>query len=198
MGSVRFLPICIIHASFGPGVIPEISILRDSNSMPEVLQGTLDSRVSPSGILSRHSGRQLLDNLHNPTSPWGAALVGPLLGNKLPVPTEDGVGSDERGNFREGPSADGLSSYGQSASLIICQAKSSATELLLQGSVLLAEILDDCVLLAGDPACHGGDEDLPGLKDDGHPGIVAWRESSRQLSSTVWIGLFLPGFCSAE
>jgi len=89
--------------------------------------------------------------------------VGPLLGNELPVPTENRVGSDERSNFGEGTSSNGFASHGQSASLIVGQAESPATELLLEDSVLLAEVLDDRVLLAADPAparaatriCHG-------------------------------------------
>ena len=97
-----------------------------------------------------------------------------------------------------GASSDGLPSNGQSPSLIVCQAESSSAELLLQNSILLAEILDNRILLTGDPAGHGGDEDLPGLKDDGHPGIVACGESIRQLSNAGRMGLFFPGFCSAE
>jgi len=107
------------------------------------------------------------------------------LGYELPVPTEDNVGSDERGDLGKRASADGLASHDQSASLIVCQAESSATELLLENAILLAEILNDRILLAADPARKSGDQYLPGLKDDGHPGIVARRESVRQLSSTV-------------
>jgi hypothetical protein len=91
------------------------------------------------------------------------------------VPTEDGVGSNERRNLGEGASADGLLPHGQSASLIICQAKSTAAELLFQDAVLFAEVLDDCILLTGDPAGQGGNEDLPRLNCNGH----------RQLSASV-------------
>jgi len=42
-------------------------------------------------------------------------------------------------------------------------------ELLLQDSILLAKILDDRILPAGDPAREGGDENLPGLKGSSHP-----------------------------
>ena len=66
--------------------------------------------------------------------------MGPFLGNQLPVPTTDRVGSDERSN----------------------------------------------------------NEDLPRLKDDGHPGIVACGESIAQLSSAIRVGLFFPEFCSVE
>ena len=46
-------------------------------------------------------------------------------------------------------------------------------QLLFQGTILLAEVLDDRILLTGDPAGEGGDEDLPGLEDGSHPSIVA-------------------------
>jgi len=84
------------------------------------------------------------------------------------MPSEDSVGSDERGNFGEGASANRFAPHGKSSALIVGQAESSTTELLLQDTVLFSEIVDDRILLAGDPARHGGDEDLPRLKDDGH------------------------------
>ena len=166
--------------------------------MADVPESTLDSRVAPTRVLSGHSDCQFRDDLHDPRSPGGSALVGPLLGDELPVPTKDGVGSDERSNVGEGASSDGLPSHGKPSALIVGQSKSLATELLLQDTVLFSEIVDDRVLLPANPACHGGDEDLPGLKDDGHPGIVARKESIRQLSSTVRIGLFFPAFGSAR
>ena len=76
----------------------------------------------------------------------------PLLGNKLPVPTKDGVGSDERSDFGEGPSSNCLASHGKPSALSIGQSESLAPELLLEYSVFLAKIFDDRVLLTGDPA----------------------------------------------
>ena len=76
----------------------------------------------------------------------------PLLSNELPVPAKDGVGSDERGNLGEGPSSNGLATDGKSAALIVSQPESPATDLLLQDTILLAEVLDDRILLASDPA----------------------------------------------
>ena len=51
-------------------------------------------------------------NMRSPEFPASRSQRGerrcpsPLLGNELPVPTEDGVGSDERGNFGEGAPAE--------------------------------------------------------------------------------------------
>jgi len=63
--------------------------------------------------------------------------------------------------------------------LIIGQTESSATELLLQDAVLLSEVFDDRVLLTGDPSSASGNEELPGLKDDSHPLIVANSTTNR-------------------
>ena len=74
----------------------------------------------------------------------------------------------------------------------------SATELLFQDSILLTEVLDDRILLAGDPAGQGSNEYLPRLKDGGQSEIVARTGGIRQLSSAVRVGLFFPEFRSAE
>jgi hypothetical protein len=114
------------------------------------------------------------------------------------MPPKDRVGSDKRSNFGEGASSDRFASHGQSASLIIGQPESSATELLLEDSVLFAEIFDDSVLLTAHPSGEGGHEDLPGLEDGGHPSIVARKRSIRKLSVAVQTGLFFPGILSAD
>ena len=97
------------------------------------------------------------------------------------MPTKDRIGGDERSDFGESPSPNGLASDGKSSALIVGQPKSSASELVFEYSVFLAEILDDRILLPGDPSGQCGDEDLPRLKDDCHPGIVALGWRNRQL-----------------
>ena len=66
---------------------------------------------------------------------------------------------------------------------MIGQSEPSATELLLEDSILFTEILDDRILLAADPASEGGNKDLPRLKDGGHRVIVATPRRNRQLSA---------------
>ncbi|MCP3995557.1 MAG: hypothetical protein GY722_10890, partial [bacterium] len=61
--------------------------------------------------------------------------MSPLLRDELPVPAEDRVGGDHRGNLGEGASADRLAPDSQPATLIIGEPETSATELLLQDSV---------------------------------------------------------------
>ncbi len=67
--------------------------------------------------------------------------------------------------------------------LSVGQSKSLATKLLLEDSVLLAEVFDNRIMLTGDPAGQGGNEDLPRLKDDGHPLILPTPRANRQLSA---------------
>jgi hypothetical protein len=81
---------------------------------------------------------------------------------------------------------------------MIGQSEPSATELLLENAVFLLEVFDDRILLTGDPTSQGGNEDLPRLKDGGHPSIVARQWSIRQLSLAVQVGLFFPRIGSAE
>jgi hypothetical protein len=154
---------------------------RPSNPMTDVVQGSLDSGVTPACILPCHSNGQLRDDLHDPRPTRRPSLVRPLLGDELPMPAQDRVGSDERGNFEESSTADLLSADSQPATRIIGQSESSAAELLSENSVFLAEILDYGVLMTADPAREAGDEDLPWLEHDSHPRIVTKWAVGRQL-----------------
>ncbi len=78
---------------------------------------------------------------------------------------------------------DGLAANREPPTLIVGQPELSATELLLQDAVLFSEILDDCVLIAADPAGEGSHEDLPGLEHRRHLEIVAKPMANRQLSN---------------
>ncbi len=143
----------------------------------------MNPRVSPSAIHPCHADDQIGDDLHDPGSAGGSTLVRPLLGNQSPVPTEDGVGGDERSNLRERPSADCFAAHSKPSPLRVGQSKSLAPELLLQDTVLFSKIIDDCILLARDPSGHRGHEDLPGIEHRCHPPIVAGSGTDRQLST---------------
>jgi hypothetical protein len=101
----------------------------------------------------------------------------------LPVPTKDGVWRDDRRDFGKGASSDDLAPHGKPSALMIGQSEPSATELLLENTVFLLEVFDDRILLTGDPTGHSSDEDLPGVKDNGHRLIVATPRNNRQLST---------------
>ncbi len=127
-----------------------------------------------------------------------SAAIGPLPRDEFAMPGHDRVRRDQRGDLGQRFVAEDLALGSESAALGIRQAESLATELLLQDAVLLSEVLDDCVLMAADPAGEGGHEDLPGLEDGGHPSIVPRQRNIRQLSLAAQVGLFFPGIGSVE
>ena len=69
--------------------------------------------------------------------------------------------------------SNGFAADGEAAALVVGQSKSSTTELLLEDTILLSEVLDARILLTADPAGKGRDKNLPGLNDGGHSLIVA-------------------------
>jgi serine/threonine protein kinase len=159
-----------------------------ADSMTEILESALDTCVSPARILGRHPNGEALNRFHDPATARGSPRMGPLLGNKLPMPTKDRIGSDERSNFSEDVSSDGLALDSKPAALGVGQPESSTTELLFKDSVLLPEEFDNRILMVSDPAGQGGNENLPRLNDGGHPLIVACGRSTRTAipSSPGW------------
>ncbi len=109
--------------------------------------------------------------------------MGPLPGNKLPVPAKDGVRGHERRNLGERPSSESLATHGKPSTLRVSQPKTFPPELLLEDTVFLSEILDDRILLASNPTGHRGYEDLPWLERRRHPPIVAMPTADQQLST---------------
>lgn len=109
--------------------------------------------------------------------------MGPFLCNEPSVPTKDRVWGDERSNFGECPSPDGFAPNREPAPLVVSQSESPAPELLLENTILFAEIFDNSVLLAPDPARECGHKNLPRLENPRHPQIVAGRTTDRQLST---------------
>ena len=136
---------------------------RPTNAVADVQQRALNSRVSPARVLSGHSHGEIGDGSHDSRSALASSLVGPLRSDELTVPSKNGVRRDERSDFIKSTTANGLAANCESAALIVCQPQSLLPELLLEGPILLSEVLDDCILLLADPAGQGGHEDLPGL-----------------------------------
>ncbi len=110
------------------------------------------------------------------------------------MPPQDGVRGDDRCDVHEAPASDRLSSHGQPPSLGIGQPESSATELLLEDSILLPQVLNGGFVVACHPPGHSGDENLPRLEERAHSGIVGDRSANRQLTIGQRSGLEWPRF----
>jgi hypothetical protein len=72
------------------------------HAMAEITQGSLDVRVSPIPILSRHLDNQSPNFRHHLWSSRGTAYAAIVfLGDQLPMPREQSLGSDQRRNVRQ-------------------------------------------------------------------------------------------------
>src|SRR5215467_9374420 len=94
----------------------------------------------------------------------GSSVV--LLGDQLPVPSQQGLRRDNAGDLGKSLSSQRFGLYGQSPTLIVIEAHSLATELFAKHPILLAKIFNDLQLAVVHP---------PG---DGHQQKPEWVEHS--------------------
>ncbi len=89
------------------------------------------------------------------------------------MPPQDRVGCDDRGQFHQSLSAQGLAFYGQESALIIGQQKSFLPLCLHQGVKFHLIERDDRLLLAVDSTRENHKEEMPGLQDETHGQPIA-------------------------
>src|SRR5215469_14858035 len=89
----------------------------------------------------------------------GSSVV--LLGDQLPVPSQQGLRGDNAGDLGKGLSSQRLGLYGQSPALLVLEAHSPITELFSQHPILLAKIFNDLQLAVVHPP---GDSDQQKLE----------------------------------
>ena len=70
----------------------------------------------------------------------------------MSIPAEDCVGRDDGGDLVQDLAAESFALGSESTALVIGQLQSSATQLLLENSVLLDEVVDDLGLVSVHPA----------------------------------------------
>jgi hypothetical protein len=79
------------------------------------------------------------------------------------MPGEDRVRSDNRGHLFQGSSAQSFAFSCESPPLIVGEPESLPAELLLEDSILFAQIFNRGLLMLVDPASEDRDEELPWL-----------------------------------
>lgn len=97
------------------------------------------------------------------------------------MPGKDRVRSDDCSDLFQRHPAESLALGRESTRLSVCEPESLSAELLLEDSILLAQIPNFGLLVLVDPASKDRDEELPWLKDPGHPGILRSRRYSASL-----------------
>src|SRR6516162_346148 len=78
-----------------------------------------------------------------------------LLGDQLPVPSQQGLRRDNAGDLGKSFSSQRFGLYGQSPKLIVIEAHSPATELFSKHPILLTKIFNDLQLAVVHPRGDG-------------------------------------------
>ena len=132
-----------------------------SDLVAEVRERPADPCVPPLGILDRHPdhARGHVTSRHRPASTAaGAAVV--CLGDQSPVPAENRVRRDDAGDLDPDAPSEFLAAHGESTALGIGPAKRPRAQVLPEDPILLPEIRDQIVLVAGHPASERENEKL--------------------------------------
>src|SRR5215469_7572327 len=101
----------------------------------------------------------------------GSSVV--LLGDQLPVPSQQGLRRENAGDLGKSFSSQRFGLYGQSPALIVIEAYSPATELFSKHPILLAQIFNDLQLALVHP---------PGDGDQQKP---EWVEHSLRIQNSL-------------
>jgi Lrp/AsnC family leucine-responsive transcriptional regulator len=88
----------------------------------------------------------------------GSSVV--LLGDQLPVPSQQGLRRDNAGGLGKNLSSQRFGLYGQSPALIVIEAHSPVTELFAKHPILLAKIFNDLQLAVVHPPRDGDQQRL--------------------------------------
>src|SRR5258705_6101316 len=132
-----------------------------ADGVPEIGEGSLDSGVAPSRIVTRHFENQTLDLAGNARSPRTAVRTSVvLLRNELSVPPEQRIRGNDRRNLAEPSSPERLCLTRETATLSIREAKWLAAELIEKSLVLGLQVLAGLFLLAAYPSDQQEQEEL--------------------------------------
>jgi hypothetical protein len=119
--------------------------------MSHVLQRTLDPRVSPSRVVRCHADDQAPDLVSNARSPGTVPGVRPLVGEQLPVPSENRVRRHERRDLLQHAASQALPQHPETSALIVVESELPGAQLRLQHAILFAKERDHITLLDLEP-----------------------------------------------
>ena len=106
--------------------------------MPQVVEGSPNSRVAPARVLAGHPDNQLLDFDGGLRTTWPSSLAAIVFpSDQLSMPSKQRVWRHEGIEFEKPFSADRFGLDGESTALLIGESQSLPAELVAQGSILL-------------------------------------------------------------
>jgi hypothetical protein len=136
--------------------------------MTDILQGALDPRVAPRGILRRHPDDELVDLREH------AAATRP--GDQLSVLAEQRVGRDDRGDLAQHSTAHPEGPHREAPPVVIRQAQAPPPELPAQEAVLFDQVGDRLPFSAFEPAGEDQQQHLEGRGIEHERGLYHSRE----------------------
>jgi hypothetical protein len=89
------------------------------------------------------------------------------------MPSQQGLGSDDGGDFPKDTTAKHLGLGRPAAALIVVQAESFAPQLLPQYPILLAKVIDRVSLLLTQPSRDRNQQESEGIEGPAHGAIIA-------------------------
>jgi hypothetical protein len=105
--------------------------------------------ISPRRILERHTHNEVDDGRHHARPTWTRSVaIRPLARNQMPIPTQQGVRSDQSVKPAQQFAPERVRLSGQPAAFGIGKAKVPPTQARFEYAVLLLQIFDDMQLMA--------------------------------------------------
>src|SRR6516165_12236473 len=111
----------------------------------------------------------------------GCSVV--LLGDQLPVPSQQGLRRDNAGDLGKSLSSQRFGLYGQSPALMVIEAHSPVTELFSKHPILLAKVVNDLALAVVHPPGNS-DQHKPERVDPSKPIIATAQPQYRTTASS--------------
>ncbi len=152
---------------------------RVGEAMAEVGERPLNAVVAPTGILGCQADDEVPELVGNGQSSGllATSAIVPFLGDEQAVPAQDGVRRYQRADLGKKLAAKDLGFDSQPSALVVVEEDAMVAELFAEDLVFSAQVVDDLLLLAIDPACEDEEQELPRLQDEihGRPGEVKGR-----------------------
>src|ERR1700674_420743 len=127
-----------------------------ADTMSEILERPANPAVAPGGILLRHAHDEPPDLREHTRTTAPPLRVRPLPRDQLPMPPENRVWRDDRGDLTQPPTSQPVPADGEPTPLVLAQPKAPATQLTPQDSVLFDQIGQGLLLLTIQPADQRG------------------------------------------
>ena len=127
----------------------------------QIGQRTHDALAAPGWVFLEQCDNEFFQfRLHGRSTHRISPGKGPLFGDQDTEPTEQGIWSDEGGQFPKAAPADALGFARQPDSLGVGEALGFATELFQENAILFLEVFDDRLLVSAHPAGDSDQEEL--------------------------------------